>query len=358
MKKVSVLILVLMLLFSMIMQTACDLSTDTGKTDAGKMDTAGSGAATDNHQTTDVVKSVRLSATELAMTVGESAILTATVTPASASNKALTWSSTNSTVAEYIDGKVVAISEGRCVIKATSGNGKVASCTVTVSKAPVLAQEVSFPMKVKYMGIGETYSFTATIKPETADQYSGKITSTNPKAATVTYSGDENRRVVVTAKSKGETELTLQLDNQVSCSMKVIVVDLDELVVVKMPTLPQTVSYVHIRNYNNTRHICSSARITGIDVQKRINEQNVLEIFMTVHGIKTYDEKGQFGTQTVIYQMCVYENGTLVGNTQLDNYGAPGPVGCTVQNMVNWRIGAVSELRGQRTFEFVLVDYT
>lgn len=354
MKKVSVLILVLMLLFSMIMQTACDLSTDTGKTDVGKMDTAGSGAATDNHQTTDVVKSVRLSATELAMTVGESAILTATVTPASASNKALTWSSTNSTVAEYIDGKVVAISEGRCVIKATSGNGKVASCTVTVSKAPVLAQEVSFPMKVKYMGIGETYSFTATIKPETADQYSGKITSTNPKAATVTYSGDENRRVVVTAKSKGETELTLQLDNQVSCSMKVIVVDLDELVVVKMPTLPQTVSYVYKR-YN---HIYSSARITGIDVQKRINEQNVLEIFMTVHGIKTYDEEGEFGTTPVWYQMCVYEDGTLVGNTDLDNRGARGPVGCTVQNVVNWRIGAVSELRGQRTFEFVLVDYS
>ncbi len=71
------------------------------------------------------------------MTVGENLQLTAAVLPENATNKAITWSSTNETVAVVDEsGMVTAVGSGTCQIKATAadGSGKTASCLVTVEK--------------------------------------------------------------------------------------------------------------------------------------------------------------------------------------------------------------------------------
>ena len=65
---------------------------------------------------------------------GQTASLTATVTPDNAANKNITWSSSNSSVATVVDGTVTAVANGTADITATAadGSGVSAKCSVTV----------------------------------------------------------------------------------------------------------------------------------------------------------------------------------------------------------------------------------
>lgn len=80
------------------------------------------------------VTSVTLNKATLNLEVGKTGKLTATVLPASAADKSITWSSSKTDVASVSsNGTVTAKKAGTAVITATATNGKSASCTVTVT---------------------------------------------------------------------------------------------------------------------------------------------------------------------------------------------------------------------------------
>ena len=82
------------------------------------------------------VTSVSLDKTSLGLTEGDTETLTATVEPSDATNKNVTWSSDDTSVATVdASGLVTAVARGTAVITATAadGSGASASCTVTVS---------------------------------------------------------------------------------------------------------------------------------------------------------------------------------------------------------------------------------
>ena len=84
-----------------------------------------------------IVSGITLNETEAELTVGEKLQLEATVSPENATNKSVTWNSTNETVAVVDEsGLVTAVGSGTCQVKATAndGSGKSASCLVTVEK--------------------------------------------------------------------------------------------------------------------------------------------------------------------------------------------------------------------------------
>ena len=84
-----------------------------------------------------LVSGITLNQTEAEMVVGEKLNLSATIAPDNATNKTVTWSSTNEAVAVVDEsGQVTAVGSGTCQIKATAndGSGKTASCLVTVEK--------------------------------------------------------------------------------------------------------------------------------------------------------------------------------------------------------------------------------
>ena len=80
------------------------------------------------------VTSVVLSQSSATLTEGETLSLTASVYPTNATNRSVTWSTSNSSVATVSSGLVTAKSAGTATIKATStdGTGKYGTCTVTV----------------------------------------------------------------------------------------------------------------------------------------------------------------------------------------------------------------------------------
>lgn len=83
------------------------------------------------HPVTEVI----LDETSLILIAGKNAQLTATICPASASNKQVTWTSSNAEVATVEEGLVTAVAEGKATITVTSVvNPEItASCEVTVS---------------------------------------------------------------------------------------------------------------------------------------------------------------------------------------------------------------------------------
>ena len=80
------------------------------------------------------ITSVTLNRSTLTLEAGKTGKLSATVLPASAADKSITWSSSKTDVASVSsDGTVTANKAGTAVITATATNGKSASCTVTVT---------------------------------------------------------------------------------------------------------------------------------------------------------------------------------------------------------------------------------
>ena len=81
------------------------------------------------------VTGVALNKTEASIEVGATESLTATVSPENASDKAVTWSSSDETVATVADGVVTAVKVGTATITVTTANGKTATCAITVTEA-------------------------------------------------------------------------------------------------------------------------------------------------------------------------------------------------------------------------------
>lgn len=92
------------------------------------------GGEEDKKDDTVAVASVTLSPTSISLKVNQEKTLTATVLPENATNKTVTWTSTDAQVASVADGKVKGLKAGTAKIKATAG-GKIAECSVVVTEA-------------------------------------------------------------------------------------------------------------------------------------------------------------------------------------------------------------------------------
>lgn len=149
-----------------------------------------------------LVTELSLNVTNKNMYVDESFELTATITPDVASNKTVSWTSSDNSVATVdCNGVVTALATGTAVIKAstTDGSNLSASCNVTVRQ---LATSITLDETEATIYTGNTLQLTATVSPSTTSNPSVNWTSSNTSVATVSSTG------VVTAKSTGTAVIT------------------------------------------------------------------------------------------------------------------------------------------------------
>lgn len=78
------------------------------------------------------VVSISLSATSLELSPNETAELICEIIPYDAKNQAISWTTSDSSIATVSKGVVTSVAEGYCTITATSANGKIAICDIKV----------------------------------------------------------------------------------------------------------------------------------------------------------------------------------------------------------------------------------
>lgn len=135
------------------------------------------------------VSGITLDKPSLTLTVGESATLVATVAPATASNPAFSWSSSNPAVATVADGVVKAVSKGSSTVTVTTEDGGfTATCLVSVDNIHVTGISVS-PSDDAMVKIGEELHLSANVTPDNAFDRSVVWSSSNNAIATVSDNG-------------------------------------------------------------------------------------------------------------------------------------------------------------------------
>ena len=161
------------------------------------------------------VQAVELSSASLSLLPGEKATLTATVTPADATDMKIAWASSNDGVATVSSsGEVTAVSPGNCIISATC-DGKSASCEVTVIRPAIPVESVSLDKTEANLLVGESLMLNAVVLPDDATDKEITWTSSSTDVATV-----ENGKV--TALSPGETTVTATAGGiSATCSVSV-----------------------------------------------------------------------------------------------------------------------------------------
>ena len=123
---------------------------------------------------TVAVTGVTLDQNEAQMTVGGEAVtLTATVAPDEATDKTVTWTSSDPTVATVANGVVTAVAAGTATITATATNGTddtaddfSATCDVTVSAPAPADQEITPNVDPQTPGVYYSTFFDSSVKYE------------------------------------------------------------------------------------------------------------------------------------------------------------------------------------------------
>lgn len=136
------------------------------------------------------VSSVDLNRSAVSVTIGKTYTLKADVSPSNATNKSLSWKTSNSKVATVSSsGKITAVGVGTATITATAkdGSGEKDTCKVTVK--PVLVSKITLSSKSYTGNIGESFKLEATVSPSNATNKTIKWSSSDKSVATVTSSG-------------------------------------------------------------------------------------------------------------------------------------------------------------------------
>ena len=168
------------------------------------------------------VESVSLNVTNTELTEGEQTTLTATVNPSNATNKNVTWSSSDNAVATVDNGKVTAVKAGTATITVTTEDGnKTATCKVTVKAKTYPVESVTLDKTEAELTEGEQTTLTATVNPSNATNKNvtwsssdnavatvdnGKVTAVKAGTATITVTTEDGNKtatckVTVTGKN-------------------------------------------------------------------------------------------------------------------------------------------------------------
>lgn len=152
------------------------------------------------------VESVSLPFNSLTLTEGDSSKLVVRIGPKNATNKEVSWSSDNVSVATVDpDGSVSAVSPGTAMIIVRSADRDLTDvCQVTVQKKIIPVRFVSLSEAELLLVEGESATLEASILPEDATNQEVRWSSSDPDIASVDSEGH------VLAKSKGKTKIIVQ----------------------------------------------------------------------------------------------------------------------------------------------------
>ena len=214
-------------------------------------------------------QSITLSSESESIFIGETVQLTATVLPENTTDKTVTWTSSDESIATVDEnGLVTAVALGECDITATC-QGVSATCHITVK--PILPQSITLNNESESLHIGETVQLTATVLPENTTDKTVTWTSSDESIATV----DENG--LVTAVALGKCDITASCQGlSATCHITV------------KPVLPQSIT---LNSESESLHIGETVQLTATVLPENTTNKTVTWASNN-ENIATVDENG------------------------------------------------------------------
>ena len=152
------------------------------------------------------VTGVTLDKSTLSLEEGATDNLVATVAPTTATDKTVSYKSSDAEVATVTNaGKVTAVKAGNADITVTTKDGnKTAKCTLTVTAKQIPVTGVTLDKSTLSLEVGATATLNATIAPSNASYKAVGFTSSDDTVATVDNDG------LVTAVAPGSADITVE----------------------------------------------------------------------------------------------------------------------------------------------------
>lgn len=163
------------------------------------------------------VATIKLSETQMNMTVGDSKTLEVIAVPGDAVLKKLTWSSSDSNIVTVEQGVVKALSVGSAVIRVKTEEGLYASCDVVVADKQIT--DIKLNKSTTSLKVGSTIELKATVTPVDAPTGDIKWSSSDDKIAIVNSEG------FVTGVKAGVAVIKCESSNSIEASCTVTVKD-------------------------------------------------------------------------------------------------------------------------------------
>lgn len=174
-----------------------------------------SASCSKNDDSTTAVSSVTLSPATLILEVGETGTLSASITPTDAANKAVTWSSNDTSVASVSDaGLVTALKKGTATITVTSvdNNTKQATCALTVNAPTAVAGNFFYSDKTYSSTFDSTKNCIGIVFwVDPTDATKGKIVSLDQTADPIHWSTE-----TITTNINNETDGAVNTRNMLA----------------------------------------------------------------------------------------------------------------------------------------------
>ena len=247
------------------------------------------------------VQSVSLNRNTLDLYTGETYTLRATVNPSNATNKTVTWKSSNTNVVTVSSsGYIVAKKAGNAIITATAG-GKSVSAFIYVSDRDLAVQSVNFDDSNLTLNVGDSYKLKYTVNPSGAI-YNKKIVFTSTNKSVITLKDD-----VITAVGAGTSIIGISIDGK---------------------TDYMTVTVKDNKTYSYTYYLMN--KISSSDVNKTYDQKLILNNLIYTAKIKSVkidyfnsSDYNTFKTKNSINDVGVYSGRSLVSYKDFnysDNY--------------------------------------
>ena len=159
--------------------------------------------------------SITLNTSSAELAIGKSITLIATITPSNTTDKTVTWSTSDVSVATVNNGVVTAVGVGTVTITATTSNGKTATCIITVKIIPVT--DIVLDQTIAYVDVAEQTTLLATVIPDDAT-FTDLIWSSSDETVAIVENG------VVTGVKEGTVTITVSSkDGSISKTCQIVV---------------------------------------------------------------------------------------------------------------------------------------
>ena len=176
------------------------------------------------------IESISLNKTEIETYEGNKVSLSVIVIPSNATNKTISYTSSDSNIASVNNkGEVTAKKVGKAIITAKSSNGKIAKCNITVKKSTIDVESIKIDSNISVINIGEEAILSYSIKPDNATNKNVIWNSNDTSIATVDNNGK------VKGLKEGNVKISVySVNNPSSIDYKDIVIRKKDVLVTKL----------------------------------------------------------------------------------------------------------------------------